>query len=561
MKKWIHQQMKSTDKGKQAIRYCAKVFDMDPLVVQMILMQHRPENFQDLYNFITPSFSQLHNPFLLNDMKKAIDRTLRAIENRERIFVFGDYDVDGQTATTLLYQALSFLNADVRFKVSLRSEGYGITPEAVEKMAADGASLIITVDNGSSAHSAMQRAKELGIDVIVTDHHEVLQGHPDCYAFINPKRTDSTYPFDSLCGAGVAFKFTQALLESLSYDWEEHFQKYIELAALGTIADMVPLIGENRTIAALGMRVMNEGGKNRAIQSLVSSLKIARIDSSAISFQLAPILNACGRIGNPNFAVNTLCNPNPSLEEIRHLIHLNNERKKLTAEQFQQVDEIIVRQKLYNHPVIIVQDVLHEGIIGILASRIAEKYQRPAIVINHEGKGSARSVQNTKFSIVNTIKRCEQHLEKYGGHQAAAGLTIDLERLPAFQQAIQQSAKQEPMIQPLANYQMKIPITQFPDHWREELLRLEPFGMANPKPVFLSENTCVGYSKAFGHNEEHLLIGSQGKTLFAFRFGYMKEFLGKFIPVLYTFDSSNSQHFIVQDLKPGEMQYIGMRSG
>lgn len=233
-------------------------------------------------------------------MKKSDYRIIKAIQNKEKILIFGDYDVDGMTAAALLNTGLRFFGSNVTTQLRLRSEGYGLSATCIEKLPTD-VSLIITVDNGSSAHSAMQAAKRRGIDVIVTDHHEVLGEHPTCHAFVNPKRKDSTYPYTDLCGAEVAFKVVQALHELAKLDWHKYMWDYIEFAAIATIADLMPLTGENRVITWLGLQKTNRS-PHPILQKLFSLLRISKIDSTTIGFEIAFLFNACGRIDDPNLA-------------------------------------------------------------------------------------------------------------------------------------------------------------------------------------------------------------------------------------------------------------------
>lgn len=274
----------------------------------------------------------MHDPFLMKEMKLAVTRTLQAIQRSERIHIFGDYDCDGITASSILYLALKGLGADVTTQLPLRSEGYGLSVNAVRQLP-ENVSLIITVDNGSSAHDALQVAKEKGIDVIVTDHHEVLNDHPDCLAFLNPKRKDNTYPFPKLCGAGVALKLVQAIYITLNRDWIRETQPFLDIVTLGTIADMMPLKDENRIFCYHGLRKLQHYPR-KAFQLLLNTLNTKNVDSSTIGFSIGPIFNACGCIGDPNLAASILQSTEPTSQHIKELISLNEKRKTITMEQF-----------------------------------------------------------------------------------------------------------------------------------------------------------------------------------------------------------------------------------
>jgi single-stranded-DNA-specific exonuclease len=497
-------------------RYYARRYNVDYLILKL-LYQRGIRKEANIIEFLHPSLEQLHDPFLLNDMKKAIHRIAKAITTKERIIIFGDYDMDGISSSCLLYQALLSFNANVDVILPLRSEGYGLSKTAVEKVSGGDVSLIITVDNGSSAHEALAVARNKGIDVIVTDHHDILHGYPDCYAFINPKRSDNRYPYPYLAGAGVALKVVQALLMNCNRHWKKNLWHFLEFAALGTIADVMPLTGENRVIVSLGLRRMKQN-PNPALKALFDYLKLDVIDSSAIGFKIAPIFNATGRIGDPNTSVQFLCAPTPSVADIKGLVGMNEKRKKMTLEQFQSVDQQIMDTKLYKKNVIVVYGDCHDGIIGLVAARISEKYHKPSIVISKNGKGSARSVQDSDFSIVNTIERCSRHLQRFGGHQAAAGLSIEVKHLEMFSEDIQKAAIHEPDIDLTTFYDSQIDLSTFNNHFFNDLHLLEPFGQGNRKPIFYCPPSKISSREHIGH-EKHLkfYFGKKQALLFNYQ--------------------------------------------
>lgn len=371
---------------KTKIHFFSQQFLIDPILMHWLFHQGF-DNEDKLNDLFFPSINQFHDPFLLNDMKKAVYRIVKAIRKKEKIMVFGDYDGDGITATAILVKALTYFEADVSFRLPLRSEGYGITTNAVQEIAAKNISLIVTVDNGSSAHEAMKEARKRGIDVIVTDHHDILQEHPDCYAFINPKRFDNTYPFNDLCGAGVALKVVESLFNLSNRPWYKYAGPYLELATIGTIADLVSLRNENRVICHFGLKQLNLNPQP-VLKKLFQLLKISHVDSSTIGFQIAPILNAIGRIDDPNLAVSLLLNPHTSMKDLKTLVEFNKQRKNLTNVQYQLVEKEIANNQLNKQNVIVVCGDFNKGIIGILASRISEKFKKPSIVISSCGTGS-----------------------------------------------------------------------------------------------------------------------------------------------------------------------------
>lgn len=536
--------------NKALITYMARQFDIEPVLMHHLFI-HGIDNCEKVSRFIFPTIDDFHDPFLMNDMKKAIIRIIKALIQKEKILIYGDYDVDGMTATAILYKALKKFKADVHYRLPLRNEGYGLSPKAIEKIPED-VSLIITVDNGSSAHSAMEVAKRRGMDVIVTDHHEVLGPHPDCYAFINPKRHDNTYPFPHLSGAGVALKVVQALFMAGKIPWDKHVYEFIEFATLGTIADLMPLKGENRIICKLGLQKMNYT-PTPVLKKLFEMLRIKYVDSSTISFQIGPIFNSSGRIGDPNQAVDILVNPLCAKADLYSLITLNKKRQQMTKEQFQRIEEQIIQNQWYKQNVIVVCDDFHSGIIGLIAAKIANKFKKPAIVISLTGAGSARSVNATDFSMINVIKKCSHFLTKYGGHRAAAGFSIkpDFDHIHAFREAIQLAALDEPPLTPKLKYISTIPLHQFPMHIFDDLGVLEPFGMSFPKPLFYCSPLVIKQFQVFGKNNEHLKLITNDKKAIAFFKGAMANKLQQqsLAECLYTPSCPIKKDFLIHDLR------------
>lgn len=510
------------------------------------------ENTEELYNIFSPSFDNLHDPFLLNDMKKAVTRILKGIYNQEKILVFGDYDCDGITSTSILYKCLKKQGANASFRLPLREEGYGISPYAITEAASNGVSLIITVDNGSSAYDAMEEASKRGIDVIVTDHHEILGENPKCYAFINPKRHDNIYPFPELCGAGVAFKLVHALCILEKKNWESEVKEYIELATLGTIADLMPLKGENRIICKLGLRRMNVA-PSRVFRDILKRLKVYQVNSGTIGFQIAPIFNALGRIDDPNYAIEILTNDTVIPQEITKLFDLNQKRKQMTSEQFELCERTITKKNLSHDNIIIVYGDYHHGLIGILASRIAAKYNRPAIVISENGTGSCRSVNGTSFSIINTLNRCKEHLSKFGGHQAAAGFSIkpNEKLLKEFIHSMQSAAKYEGPIKPVKHFFTECSPQYFANNIYKDIHSLEPFGQGFSQPIFLSNFLMFTETQTFGKENNHgKLTLPSNECFYLFNRGnIVKKLQNQTIKLFYTSTMNGSYEFIVHGIK------------
>jgi len=535
---------------KSVITYLARQVGIDPILMHYLYINGFT-NLEKLSKFFFSSMKDFHDPFLMNDMKKAISRIIKAIKHNETILIYGDYDVDGITSTAIMYKGLKYFNASVHYRLPIRKEGYGLSPQAIKKIP-ENVSLIITVDNGSSAYPAMEVAKKRGIDIIVTDHHEVLGSHPDCYAFINPKRHDNTYPFPYLSGAGVALKVVQSLFMISKLPWHKHLLDLIIYAALGTIADLMPIEDENRAICKMGLHLMNSK-YDPVLSKLFKFLNIKHVDSSTIGFKIAPIFNSCGRIGDPNKAVDILINPSPSIDDLYSLINLNLKRKQMTNDQYKHIEKRIIQNKLYKQKVIVVCDDFENGIIGIIAAKIANRFKKPSIVISYTGTGSARSVNGTNFSIINVIKKCSHYLIKYGGHQAAAGFSINLDfnHINNFIKEIQIAALEEPPLNPKLKYISNIPLNQFPMHLVDEIDSLEPFGVSFPKPIFYCSPMEIKIIQKFGNNDEHLKLISNNKEAIAFFYGNLENELNltPLVEFLYSPNSLKKKDFIIQDIR------------
>ncbi|MEH7418980.1 single-stranded-DNA-specific exonuclease RecJ [Neobacillus drentensis] len=533
------------------IMYLSRHFLIDPILGHYLFL-HGFDNEEKLKKFLDPNLEKdLHNPFLLNDMKKAIVRIIKAIKQKERILIFGDYDCDGITSTSLLYLALRRFKANVTYRLPLRSEGYGLSAQAMNQVG-ENISLVITVDNGTSSHEAMKVAKEKGIDVIVTDHHEILGSYPNCHAFINPKRHDNTYPFTYLSGAGVALKIVQALYQVAKRKFDFEFHAYMELATLGTIADVMPILDENRVICKSGLKKMNDH-PHPVFKQIFEKSYVKFVDSSTIGFTLGPLFNACGRIDNPNIAVHILTSNEVQESHVDSLMNLNIKRKELTKQQFVLAEEQIKQKQLYNDKVIVVFDEFHNGIIGIIAARITDKYKKPSIVISKTGTGSARSVNGSGFSIINVINNSSYLLSKYGGHPAAAGLSILPEevRINEFRNSIQMAAENEVFNQPALNYIKRLDIGNFSEELFEDIHHLEPYGTNIPKPLFYCDSEiCPSYS-FFGKNNDHLKLRYRKNEAIAFFKAPMIPEISKNKPIhaLYSTFCNHKRNFLIHSLK------------
>lgn len=494
-----------------------------PAVIAQVLMNRGVATAHDAAAFCDPSLDRLHDPFLMDDMHKAVQRLKQALERREKILVFGDYDVDGITAAALLVRELDTLGCPTYYYIPNRLvEGYGLSKERVEKAHQEGIGLIITVDNGVSSHEEVKLASKYGMDVIVCDHHEPEGQLPAALAILNPKRSGSGYPFRELSGVGVAFKLATALLGRLP--------KNLDFAALGTIADIVPLIDENRVLASAGLKMMNEKDSlsiGLAELCRVSGLEGRAINSNNIAFQLAPRLNAAGRLGVAQLGVQLLLTTSQPLAQriARKLDEENRNRQTIEDEILSQalakLEKDFDPQRDFS---IVLHDTRwHPGVIGIVASKLVELYHRPTILIalgEHTGKGSARSIHN--FHIYDALCKCQQHLVGFGGHRYAAGLTVETARLAdcclAFEQVCRDRLCHEDL-RPVSRADAVLDFTSINADLIQWLERLGPFGNANPVPVFASMGVSVaGAVRVLRGDHLKCALRQAGKTLPAIGF-------------------------------------------
>lgn len=469
---------------------------------------------------------RLHDPFLLPDMAKAVQRVKEAVGNRERILVYGDYDCDGVTATVLLYDYLDNAGADVLYYIPEReAEGYGLNTAAVDRMREAGVDLIITVDNGVTAAAEIAYAAKNGIEVVVTDHHRPGTELPEAVAVVDPHRADSRYPFPDLCGVGVAFKLVCALEEDSEGMLLEH---YGELVALGTVADVVPLLDENRTLVKAGLSLMGES-LSPGLLALAekAGVDLTTIRAEEIAFALAPRINVAGRIGSVDQAVELLlCREEERAAELAEAIcALNDRRKALESEIIGEIRLMLEqRPELLDRRVpALVGSGWNPGVIGIIAARLAERYEKPFVLLSVSGgeaRGSARSVEG--FSIIEAIRSCAPLLTKHGGHPMAAGLSLDEENIPDFCRELENYAREHHPVMPMPTLSVDTVVKADEitlDNIRL-LERLEPFGCGNPPPVFALLGARVERIAAMGNgNHLRLTLSQDGAGLTAVLFG------------------------------------------
>lgn len=420
-KKWQYY-----EQNKELVKQISEKHNISTLLAQILINRNIVDDSQ-IDIFLQPKRNDFHDPFLMLDMEKATDRIMQAIKNKEKTIIYGDYDVDGITSITVLKKFLQERGLETDYYIPNRlEEGYGLNVDAIQEIEQKKYKLMITVDCGVSGIEEIKLANSKGIETIVTDHHEQLDELPAAYAIINPKRRDNTYPFRGLAGVGVVFKLIQAISKKLGLD-EKEYLKYLDIVCIGTISDIVPLVDENRVIAKLGLMLV-ECTKNIGLKELISETKYKNIDSTMISFAIAPRINACGRMGKQEEALQLFLTEN--LEEAKEITkkleRYNSERQETEKNIFEQAIKKIETENLKElNSIVLASENWHHGVIGIVASRITEKFYKPTILIcieGDEGKGSGRSVPG--FDLHQALVDSSQFLKKYGGHEMAVGLSL-----------------------------------------------------------------------------------------------------------------------------------------
>src|SRR5438874_3604905 len=422
----------------------AAALDIAPVVARL-LCQRGFTDPERAFRFLNPSLDQLHDPMALAGMRPAVERVFAAIANKERIAIHGDYDVDGITSTVILRRALELLGADVvHFLPERLRDGYGLQPAAIERLHADGVALVISVDCGIRGADAAKRARELGVDLIITDHHEPDVELPPALAVINPKRADCSYPDKHLAGVGVALKLVQALCTRANR--EAWLPGFVKIAAIGTLADVVPLVGENRVIAKVGLDLLSKGPHKVGLRALldVSGLTGKTIDSYHIGFMVAPRVNAAGRMSTPDIAARLLLAVDEAMAQEVRLLAQQLDGENIRRQEEEAEILAVARKVVQSDPEIGARSVLvvagdgwHRGVIGIVASKLVDAFHRPAIVLSIDGEiahGSCRSIPH--FDLLAALERCADLLVRFGGHKQAAGLILDTARIKDLRGAI-----------------------------------------------------------------------------------------------------------------------------
>ena len=564
-KKWI---LKEFDKAR--VVEISKNFNISPLTAIILYNRGIREDGQ-IKDFLARDLSGMHDPFLMKDMDKAVERILLAKKNNEKITIYGDYDVDGITSIAILYKYLKNMGLEVGFYVPDRMvEGYGVNKDALDKIKADGTAVIITVDTGITAIEEADYAKSIGIDFIITDHHECKESIPDVYAAIDPKRKDCEHPFKSLAGVGVVFKLIQAL--DSSEPIENLMDEYADLMCLGTVADISPLIDENRVIVTEGLKRFKTT-KNIGLKALIDvSTNGKAITTSTIGYTIAPRINASGRLGCASTSVELFLTEDEeeAAKLADSLCHENTLRQQTEQKMFKEALEYIEQ-----HPGIKDDDILviphenwHHGIVGIVSSKITEKYYKPSILFAVDGdsaKGSGRSIAG--FNLFGALENCSGLLEKFGGHELAAGLTIKAENIEDFRKKINEYAKgriEDMTLVPTISLDAQIKVPYITIDTVHDINKLQPFGVNNPTPSFSVRNIKIHRISVMSEGKHlRMTLYKDGKYLDTVGFGmgdYYSMFReGDYIDVAFALDINDYKGFqnvqlILKDMRKTEFK-------
>lgn len=563
-KNWI---FLNKDYDKNEILSAAKRLNISPVIVTLLYNRGITSD-SEIQSFLSKSMQAVHNPFLLPDMDKATDRILLALEEKQKICIYGDYDVDGITATVLLYKYLLSYGADVSYYIPDREEeGYGINIKAINKISKTGCKLLITVDCGITATGETELAKAQGMDVIITDHHTCMEKLPAATAVINPKRKDSEYPFPDLAGVGVAFKTVLALSVRLGESTKDVFYKYAPYAAIGTVADVVSLTSENRVIVDRGIKTI----KTRPAPGISALLEIAgvkELSAGSIAFSIAPRINAAGRMGSAKTAVELLLSENPNTaKEIAAELDTENQRRRAAEKDiFEEAQKFLDdNPSILSKPVLVIAgECWHKGVVGIVASRLSEKYYKPTILISYEdgtGHGSCRSIEG--FNITEALAFSSDLLDKYGGHAMAAGLTVKTENIEHLADKINKFAKEKlskEILTPKLPIDLRITAASLTEENIRIISGLEPFGEGNHMPVFAICGAEIASCMPMGEEGAHLRLQlkKDGVKLscVAFRMGELYNSLpaGKIVDIAFTpeinnFGGRQSIQLRIEDIK------------
>ena len=504
--------------NEEQVEEISKKYNINKLLATILSNRDITEKEQ-IEKFLNPKRNDFYNPYKMLDMEIAVKRIIKAIENKEKVIIYGDYDVDGITSVTVLKSFLEERGINVAEYIPNRlEEGYGLNKKAVKEISEQKYTLMITVDCGISAIEEVEYANSLGIETIITDHHEPGNELPKALAVIDAKRKDNTYPFRNLAGVGVVFKLIQALSIELGLE-EKEYLKYLDIVCIGTISDIVPLVDENRVIVKLGLKLV-EQTKNLGLKAILESTGYSKIDSTTISFGVAPRINACGRMGHQEEALKLFLSKNSN--EVAELTQKLNEynrvrqetEKNIYNEAIEQIEQIDLDKQ---NTIILMGKNWHHGVIGIVSSKITEMYFKPSILLSFEGddlgKGSGRSIPG--FDLHDALMKCEDCIEKFGGHSMAIGITVKRENLEKLKQELENIAIEEKIdeIVPIIKIDAKIDLSEVNKEVVESLKELEPFGEGNKMPIFAFKNLKIDSIRALSEGKHLKLTLKDNNTI------------------------------------------------
>lgn len=543
---------------------------MLPLVARLLVS--RGHSLEAARQFLNSRLTDLPDPFSLPDMEAAVTRLLTAAENSEKIAIHGDYDVDGITATALLFSGLGEMGIRERaYHIPLRlRDGYGLSAAAITQAAEEGTRVIISVDCGVTAHAEATLAKELGIDLIITDHHQPQATLPEACAVVNPQRLDSLFPFQNLAGVGVAFFLLIALRKRLrDAGWfvdrtEPDLRHYLDLVALGTIADLVPLQGVNRTLARYGLALLDTDHRP-GVRALKQVAAVKEVSCGVVGFQLAPRLNAAGRMEDAGLGVELLLEQDMvrALNTARYLDQCNRERQGLEKMTLKEAEAAVATLSPdHTHVIVLAGDGWHPGVIGIVASRLVDRYNRPTVLIAFDGdsgKGSARSVRG--YHLYHGLKSCADHLMGYGGHEMAAGMSLNRDQLPGFAVALEAHARaalSADDLVPKLFHDGVLLLEEIDLESLRQLGGLAPFGMGNPEPLLVVESVRAMQLKSVGDTHLRFTACQGAYSHPAIAFGMLErrqEFQGEVdllvTPQINLYQGRETVQLRVKDVRPG----------
>jgi single-stranded-DNA-specific exonuclease len=514
----------------EKVNHLIEVLKVDEIIATL-LVQRGIETFEQAKAFFRPSLNDLHNPYLMKDMDKAVSRIEQAIENEENILVFGDYDVDGTTAVSLMSGYLKSFYPNVATYIPDRyDEGYGISYKGIDFAEDNSFSLIIALDCGIKSIEHIDYAKAKNIDFIICDHHMPGSEIPKAVAVLNPKQADCNYPYKELCGCGVGFKLVQALAQHQNQTIED-LMVYLDLVATAIAADIVPMTGENRILTKFGLDIINSNPRP-GIKALIQNVKKKVLTITDVVFIIAPRINAAGRIkhGNEAVALLTEYDLDQAAQFAAEIEQHNSDRKDLDKQiTVEALAQITQNNETNRFTTVVYQEDWHKGVIGIVASRLIETHYRPTIVFTKSGDKLAASARSVKdFDIYNALEAVSEHLEQFGGHMYAAGMTLKEENYLAFKEAFEKVVEQTihpDLLIPEVSIDAEINFTDINERLMRLLHQFEPFGPQNMTPVFMTKNVIdTGYGKTIGQDDEHLKLfvkqnNSEGIGVIGFGFG------------------------------------------